>query len=98
MIQITLDELQELLACAVDAGLQKFEQGRNPNGDRIRRGEAERFLRMRGLKPVMLKRWTDARLLTAVKTGERQNSPTYYSFADIKRVLATEKLKSVCNR
>ena len=61
-------------------------------------GEAEKFVMRCGFQPVMLQKWTDARLLTSVKAGERQNAPTFYSLAEIKGVIASVKLKSMCNQ
>lgn len=98
MIKVSLQDLQQLISYAVDAGIQKYEQGRNPQGDRIRKGEAEKFVMRCGFQPVMLQKWTDARLLTSVKAGERQNAPTFYSLAEIKGVIASIKLKSMCNQ
>lgn len=97
MIQITLERLKDLCALAVDAGIQKYEQGRHPDSDTLSKSEAERFLIMRGIRSAMLQRWTDAGLLNPVKNGERQNSKVLYSLADIKNVMFAVELKSTCN-
>ncbi len=82
---------------AVDAGIQKYEQGLHPAGDTLSKSEAERFLVMRGMRSTMLQKWTDAGLLNPVKKGERQNSKVVYSLADIKNVMFATEVKSICN-
>ncbi len=90
---LTLTEHYELAAMAVDAGIQRYEQSRNPDGDRVSKGKAERLLKQYGKQAVLLQRWTDAGLLRPVKHGEKQNSPVYYSLAAIKGLLYASAVK-----
>jgi hypothetical protein len=98
MISTSLHDIQRLIDYAVDAGIQAYERGRDPDGDMIKRGEAERLISRRGFQPVMLRKWTEAGLLVPIKKGDGQNSPKWYSLADVKKVMATMKLKQMCNR
>ena len=44
----------------------------------------------------MLNKWKEAGLLTPAKTGDRQNSTVLYSFAEIKRLVCTIQMKTIC--
>lgn len=93
-------ELKDLLAFvtqAVDAGVQTYIRSIEPASDRINQADAKKYVKKMGFQPVMLRKWSDARLLTPVKIGERQNSPVLYSLAEIKTVISSLKLKSMCN-
>lgn len=94
-------ELKDLLAFvtqAVDAGVQTYMRSVEPTKDHIRQAEAKRYIAKMGFQPVMLRKWSDAHLLTPVKVGERQNAPVVYSLAEIKTVISSLKLKSMCNQ
>lgn len=94
-------ELKDLLAFvtqAVDAGVQTYMRSVEPTKDQIRKAEAKRYIAKMGFQPVMLRKWSDAHLLTPVKVGERQNAPVVYSLAEIKTVISSLKLKSMCNQ
>ena len=94
-------ELKDLLAFvtqAVDAGVQTYMRSVEPTKDQIRQAEAKRYIAKMGFQPVMLRKWSDAHLLTPVKVGERQNAPVVYSLAEIKTIISSLKLKSMCNQ
>lgn len=97
MINISLHDLLGLVSTAVAAGVQDYIKGIDPEQDRIKQTEARRYLKTRGFKPVMLRKWTDAGLLHPVKTGETQNCATIYSLAEIKKAISTVRLKAICN-
>lgn len=97
MITVSMHDLVELSALAFAAGKQDYANDIDPTQDRMKQNEAKRFLKSRGYKPVMLRKWTDAGLLHPVKTGETQNCPTVYSKAELRKVLHTVKLKIICN-
>ncbi|MBR4533924.1 MAG: hypothetical protein IKO85_05205 [Bacteroidaceae bacterium] len=97
MVNVTLQDLQQLISYAVDAGIQSYQRGIDPDGDRIKRSEAERYVKRVGFQPVMLQKWTDANLLHPVKNGKSQNAPLWYSLADIKKLISSIKLKRICN-
>lgn len=82
---------------AVDAGVQRYCRSIEPTNDRVNQAEAKKYIARLGYRPVMLRRWVDNRLLTPVKVGDKQNSPVYYSMADIKTLLTTLKLKELTN-
>ena len=94
-------ELKDLLAFvtqAVDAGVQSYIRSVEPSSDRINQADAKKYIARLGFQPVMLRKWSDANLLTPTKLGERQNAPVFYSLAEIKAVISSVKLKSTCNQ
>lgn len=97
MIEVSLQDLQQLISSAVDAGLQSYISSVEPSMDHIRQAEAKRYIKKMGYKPVMLRKWSDARLITPVKIGDRQNSSVIYSLAEIKKCISSLKLKEMCN-
>lgn len=97
-MNIELGELLSLMTEAVDAGVQTYIKSIEPTSDYIKQSEAKRYIAKLGYKPVMLQRWVDARLLTPVKTGERQNATVLYSMSDIKTLISTLRLKNITNR
>ena len=93
---IKLNELQELITLAVDAGVQEYIRSTEPGSDLIKQGEARRYISGRGFRPVMLRKWTEEGLLIASK-GESRNSAIWYSLSEIKKLICTLKLKEICN-
>ncbi|MCM1079576.1 MAG: hypothetical protein NC344_07755 [Bacteroidales bacterium] len=96
-MNITLDNLLRFVTQAVDAGVQQYIKSTEPAQDKIKQADAKRYIAKLGYQPSMLNKWVDANLLTPVKTGEAQNSAVWYSLADIKNVISTLKLKTICN-
>lgn len=94
-MDIKLDDMLRFVEQAVDAGVQRYRLSIEPEEDRVNQAYAKKYIARLGYRPVMLQRWVDARLLTPVKCGDRQNSPVYYSMADIKTLLTTLKLKEI---
>ena len=92
MIYVNIHDLMYLIEQAVSAGVQDYIKGTRPGEDRVKQAEARRYLKSRGIQPVMLRKWSDAGLLHPVKTGCAQNSPTVYSLAEIKAVICTTEL------
>ena len=94
-------ELKDLLAFvtqAVDAGVQSYIRSVEPSSDCINQADAKKYIARLGFQPVMLRKWSDAHLLTPTKLGERQNAPVIYSLAEIKAVISSVRLKSLCNQ
>ena len=94
-------EIKDLLAFvtqAVDAGVQTYMRSVEPTSDRITQADAKKYVKKMGYKPVMLRKWSDAHLLTPTKLGDRQNAPVIYSLAEIKNLISSLKLKSMCNQ
>ena len=96
-MNITLDDMLRFVELAVDAGVQRYRRSIEPEDDRVNQAYAKKYIARLGYRPVMLRRWVDNRLLTPVKVGDKQNSPVYYSMADIKTLLTTLKLKELTN-
>ena len=96
-MDIEMKDLLEFGTQAVDAGVQSYLRSVEPSADRVNQADAKRYIARLGYQPVMLRKWSDARLLTPVKVGERQNAPVYYSLAEIKKLISSLKLKSITN-
>lgn len=97
-MQIELRDLLNLISEAVDAGVQKYVQSIDPHADMIKQAEAKRYISRLGYKPAQLQKWTDAHLLTPIKTGDAQNAAVWYSLADIKSVISSLRLKSITTK
>ena len=97
-MNIELKDLLGLISEAVDAGIQKYVKSIDPAADYIKQSEAKRYISRLGYKPAMLQRWTDARLLTPVKTGDAQNSSVLYSLSDIKAVISSLRLHGITTK
>lgn len=97
-MNIELKDLLSLISQAVDAGVQKYVASIDPGADYIKQREAKRYISRLGYKPAMLQRWTDARLLTPVKTGDAQNSSVLYSLSDIKAVISSLRLHGITSK
>lgn len=98
MMNIELKDLLSFVTMAVDAGVQSYKKSVEPASDRVNQAGAKSYIKKMGFQPVMLQKWVDAHLLTPIKVGERQNAPVYYSMAEIKNVISSVKLKSMCNQ
>lgn len=96
-MNIPLEELHAFVAQAVDAGVQAYIRNVEPTADRIKQADAKRYISRLGFQPAMLRKWVDARMLTPIKVGERQNSAVWYSLADIKKVICAIRLKRINN-
>ena len=96
-MNIPLQDLMSFVSQAVDAGIQGYIKSVEPNRDRIKQSDAKRYLVQRGYQPVMLRHWTNAKLLTPIKDGDKRNSAVWYSLAEIKRVMTTITLKRINN-
>ena len=97
-MNIELKDLLSLISEAVDAGVQKYVKSIDPAADYIKQSEAKRYISRMGYRPAMLQRWTDARLLTPVKTGDAQNSSVLYSLSDIKAVISSLRLHGITSK
>lgn len=96
-MDIEIGDLLAFVTHAVDAGVQTYMRSVEPSADRITQADAKRFVKKMGFQPVMIRKWSDARLLTPVKTGDAQNAKVTYSLAEIKKVISSLKLKQMCN-
>ncbi len=98
MMNVEMKDLLAFVSMAVDAGVQSYIRSVDPCSDRINQADAKRFVKKMGFQPAMLRKWSDARLLTPVKLGDRQNSPVVYSLAELKKVISSARLKTLCNQ
>lgn len=96
-MNIPLNRLHDLIKDAVDAGIQDYISRSAPNKDFIKQSDARRYITKCGFRPVLLRHWVDASLITPVKTGEKKNCAVWYSLADIKKLICATRLKQLNN-
>lgn len=96
-MNIEMKDLLQFVTLAVDAGVQSYMRSVEPLQDRIKLSEAKRYVSKLGFQPVMIRKWTDAQLLTPIKSGDRQNATVFYSLAEIKKLISSLRLKSITN-
>ena len=96
MVTVSLQDLQRLMSGAVDAGIQAYVRTSEPDTDNIKLSEAKRYIKARGYKAIMLRKWTEHDLLHPHKTGDN-NCAVIFSLAEIKQLLVSLELKELCN-
>ena len=96
-MNIEMKDLLAFVTLAVDAGVQSYMRSVEPAQDRIKQSEAKRYVSRLGFQPVMLRKWTDAHLLTPIKAGDSQNASVFYSLAEIKKLISSLELKNITN-
>lgn len=96
-MNIEMKDLLSFVTLAVDAGVQSYMRSVEPLQDHIKLSEAKRYVSKLGFQPVMIRKWTDAQLLTPIKAGDSQNAAVFYSLAEIKKLISSLRLKSITN-
>ncbi|MBQ8051665.1 MAG: hypothetical protein IJ197_08870 [Bacteroidaceae bacterium] len=96
-MDITIQELQDIIANSVEMGIQQYVRNAAPTSDRISQSEAKRYIKRLGFKPVMLQKWVDAGLIEGYKNGTNRNDIRYYSMTKLKGVLSSLRLKNIAN-
>lgn len=96
-MEIELKDLFDLVAKAVDAGVQTYIRSVEPSKDHINQAEAKEYISKMGFRPATLRKWVEEKLVHPVKTGDRQNATVLYSLAELKKVIASLELKSITN-
>ncbi len=96
-MEISPQDLFDLIKRAVEAGLQASKRDTNAKKDFVKKTDAKRFLVEKGLNPSLLDAWTRLGLLKPVKSSDAKSASAWYSLTDIKVALATNKLKQICN-
>lgn len=86
-MEITLNQLRNIISASADIGVQRYIKTRDPEDDRIKQEDAKRYLEKMGYQPIMLKRWRKDNLLVPVKMGDSRNSAVWYSLAEIKELI-----------
>lgn len=88
-MEITLNQLRNIISASADIGVQRYIKTREPENDRVKQEEAKRYLEKMGYQPIMLKKWVNDKLLVPVKLGDSRNSAVWYSLTDIKELIFT---------
>lgn len=91
-IHLKEQTLMQLLADAVDIGILRHARVKDPRQDRIKRADAQRYLKSVGIRPATLDRWTQQGLLDTQKNDGGANAAVWYSLSQIKQVIATARL------
>lgn len=91
----TLEGMFRFVTDCCAAAVEAYTRGVDPTGDMVRRKDAERFLAAQGFKPAVLKAWTGAGLLHAMRQGAGKNSPICYSMAELRAAVATMRLREM---
>ena len=86
-MEITLNQLRNIISASADIGVQRYIKTRDPEDDRIKQEDAKRYLEKMGYQPIMLKRWRKDNLLVPVKMGDSRNSAVWYSLTEIKELI-----------
>lgn len=96
-MRMSLEELMHYTTLAIDAGVQSYMRGQEPTTDRIKLSDAKRYIRRMGKPVSLLDAWERNGLIRSEKTGEAKNAAVWYSLTDIKTLLASTELKTICN-
>lgn len=75
-MEITLNQLRNIISASADIGVQRYIKTRDPEDDRIKQEDAKRYLEKMGYQPIMLKRWRKDNLLVPVKMGDSATQPS----------------------
>ena len=86
-MEITLNQLRNIISASADIGVQRYIKTRDPENDRVKQEDAKRYLEKMGYQPIMLKRWRKDNLLVPVKMGDSCNSAVWYSLTEIKELI-----------
>lgn len=93
MLNLSLVQLEDIISHAVDYGIEKYKKSLDPLCDRLSRAEARKYILRLGYSVATMKHWEEKGLLTGEKSGDSNNSPVYYSVADIKKLVCAIKMK-----
>lgn len=93
-MNISLSQLNSIISKSVDAGVEAYRFGVNPDGDRVKRAEARRWMARLGYKTSILDRWVADGLISELRGA---HSVTY-SRKEIKKLIAAIEVKSIINQ
>ena len=95
ILVMNLHDLQEVLTRVSMNAIARYEAVRKPKSDRMKQGEAKRYIAERGFKPSMLKVWVEKGLIVAEKPCDTQNGAVWYSRAEIENVITSYGMTKV---
>ena len=88
VLVMNLHDLEELMTRVSVSSLARYEKTRDPLGDRLKRGEAKKYISRRGFKAAALDEWERKGFLSSEKKSDKRNGVTWYSKAEIEKVIA----------
>ena len=92
---ISLQELQGLIQQAVQLGIMSYKRENEPKQDVLSQRKAMQYVATLGYRPSILKTWEREGLIHGRRLGENDNSPIYYSRAEIKEVTMSIGIKRI---
>lgn len=93
MLTISIAQLEDIIAHAVDYGMTLHMRSLDPDSDRLSKSQAQRYITRLGYSVAQMKRWEDDGLLRGEKSGFSRTSPVYYSASEIKKLVCAVKVK-----
>jgi hypothetical protein len=91
-VRMKRESFDRIIEQAMFLGQVQYMTMIEPARDRIKQGEARRYLKRRGLDPKVLDQWTDMRLVHRRKDGDSKNCAVYYSLREIQRQITVTEM------
>lgn len=91
-MNIDIGELGGIIADFVRVGYNSAVADYDPPQDKIRLSEVKKWLKFRNVEFKTFTSLVDSGLIHARHSGSAQNSPLFYSKAEIQRALATMRM------
>lgn len=94
-----LREMCDIMSQYVELGFMQAVKAYEPTQDELRQSELKGWMKMNRVDARKMKAWIEQGLVRPYRKGEAQNSPLYYSKAEIKEAMANTGLAmAVVNR
>lgn len=84
-VRMDFETMKSIVSRSVFLGMMEYRKLITPDEDKVRKNEAERFVRRQGYQPSDLERWVADGYVHRRKQGDAQNSPVIYSILEILR-------------
>ena len=91
-IRMKREALDRIVQQAMFLGQVQYMTMIEPDADRIKKREAERYLKRRGYEPKVLEEWTGYGFIHRRKDGDG-NQPVYYSLKEIQRQITVTEMQ-----
>lgn len=89
-----LSKIKGLVSIAFKAGRMDAQFDMGLRSDKVRRKDAECYLASRGYEKKTLDIWVN-NLLLKEYTGDKKNSPRYYSLKEINELMVSVEIKKI---
>jgi len=95
ILVMSIPDIEELMTRVSVASVARYEKTRDPMDDRMKRSEAKKYVSRRGFKTSVLDEWERRGFLSTEKKSDKVNGTTWYSKADIERVIAMHGMSDI---